>query len=593
MKLTIYLPLLLLLLPPTTPLDPYLDLNPPQTVDSEPPTLLPISNPNLDPTAPRNSVPTRLLSMLWAQDQGPGTVRVHSRMRWPTVLLEDIGAVTGVVCSDGLLDVGFDRDEALMMAWEAWRRLHRFVVVTNALGGCDAPAERGVYRASGKAIVLDPSGRRLRVQAERIRYGDAARASDVTLRSVRMPAHPRPGRRNQHGHWKRAATSFHQSLDMSGLELFRLGNTSLIADRLHLDASLSLSGKLRLGFFTVAECWFDISGTAGLDLSLALQVDAQLQRTLDRSTPALTLPLVAIPGIVAVGPAVRLAVGVDVTALASLYAEASLRVDFVRVGWHVDLVDGSKSRSTGLMPTFDAAVRLGGKASLHLDPFVDVRFLLNVQFLSGLWDLNGGIKVVPRIANAFSIDAGEAFPAGGLPSGPSEPEESPDGPLSFVLLQDGKPREASPRHGYDVNNNNNNNNDDINKMRINNWKPLFPQSQKSKKRKSKKYNPQSLTPKIPKPLRPRPAPLTLITPRSETTQAEEQQEASRKAKEGRRKASEVAVACRDGISLKSEFRLDVSAVLASWEWNLYRKSVPFYEGCYALPAGSLMLMPPP
>ncbi|PFH57005.1 hypothetical protein XA68_15646 [Ophiocordyceps unilateralis] len=549
--------------------------------------------PDRDLTEPNNTLPARRIAMLWAQEEGSGRIRVQSRMRWPTVLLEDIGAVTDVVCDKGKVSVSFDQEESFARARDAWKSHGRFVLVTNALGGCDAPAERGIYRATGTAIVVDPVKRKLEVSAERIRFGEAARSSDVTVRSVRVPGLlPRKRRRRRRGGKRRKrrrkrAVDFVQTLDMSGLEIFRLGNTSLVADRLRLDASLTLSGKLRLGFFSVAECWFDISGRAALDLALGLQIDAQLQRTMDRSTPPLTLPLLAVPGIVAVGPAIQLAVGVDVTAMASLYAEATLRLDFVDTRWHVDLVDGSRSRSTGLMPNFDAAVRLGGKASLHLDPFVDVRFLLNVQLLSGLFDLNGGIKVVPKIANAFSLDSGQRL-LDDMPHRPTKPvaaTESPDKgpPLSLVLLDQSSAEEkAKARYRYDLVD-----------------KPLYPQSEKSKKRKGKKHK----SGKVPKPfrLRPNAAAMGLVRrrvgkPVDEAEAADkspEQQAAERKAKEGRRKSNEVAVACRDGISLKSEFRLDVIAVLATWEWNLYRESVPFFNGCYALPASRETLLIPP
>ncbi|RDA83460.1 hypothetical protein CP532_6081 [Ophiocordyceps camponoti-leonardi (nom. inval.)] len=578
--------------------------------------------PDRDLMEPNNTQPAKRVSMLWVQGKGRGKVKVTSRMRWPTVLLEDIGAVRGgVTCEGGMVrvrfgDVGDDGDDAFIRARHSWTAHPRFVLVTNALGGCDAPAERGIYLANGSAVIVHLSDRRLDVPAERIDFAEAARASEVTVKSVRVsPPPPRRRKRSGRRRRKRVATDFHPALDMSGLEVFQFENSSLVADRLRLDASLTLSGKLRLGFFSVEECWFDIRGWAGLDLALDLQIDAQLQRTFEQSTPPLTLPLLAVPGIVAVGPAVQLAVGVDVTAMASLYAEAELRLEFVNASWHVDLVDGSRSKSVGMTPVFDAAVRLGGKASLHFDPFVDIRFLLNVQLLSGLFNLNGGIKVVPRLVNAFALDDGhwvseeepEAIdkthvqPLGASPLAPLPPLPPPL--ISIVLLDQGieqEDSEPSARYKYDV---------------VDGWQNggpprlQYPQSEKSKKRKGKKNkgdeqdksfrqrsNDDVAAAAAAKSLLVRSTAggrsKSIVDETDATTEVETVEKspevliAERKAKEGRRKSNEAAAGCRDGITLKSEIRLDVIAVLATWEWNLYRRSAPFFNGCYAVPTGA-------
>ncbi|RDA89886.1 hypothetical protein CP533_6245 [Ophiocordyceps camponoti-saundersi (nom. inval.)] len=600
-------------------IDPDLNLNPAQSVDSEAtPALLPVGMPDRDLMKPNNTQPARRVSMLWVQGQGKGRVKVTSRMRWPTVLLEDIGAVRGVACEKGMVRVRFrddDDDDAFVRARDSWTAHTRFVLVTNNLGACDAPAERGIYLANGSAVIVNLSERRLDVPAERIDFAEAARASEVTVKSVRVSP-PKQQRRSGRRRRKRLTTDLRPTLDMSGLEVFQFENSSLVADRLRLDASLTLSGKLRLGFFSVEECWFDIRGWAALDLALDLQIDAQLQRTFEQSTSPLTLPLLAVPGIVAVGPAVQLAVGVDVTAMASLYAEAELRLEFVNASWHVDLVDGSRSQSVGMTPVFDAAVRLGGKASLHFDPFVDMRFLLNVQLLSGLFNLNGGIKVVPRIVNAFALDDGhwvseeEPEPVEAIDKthvqplnlSPLPPLPPLPPPLISIVLLDGEKEEEdsepSERYKYDV---------------VDGWQDggpprlLYPQSDKSRKRKGKKKNGDD---EHNKPFRVRPLSKaakslsvrspggsrrkSIVDDQDAATATEiessdkspEQVTAERKAKEGRRKSNEAASGCRDGITLKSEFRLDVIAVLANWEWNLYRRGAPFFDGCYSLPTGA-------
>ncbi|RCI10847.1 hypothetical protein L249_5267, partial [Ophiocordyceps polyrhachis-furcata BCC 54312] len=158
---------------------------------------------------PNNTQPARRVSMLWVQGTGKGRVKVTGRMRWPTVLLEDIGAVRGVTCEEGMVRVRFgdgddggggdgdgdgdDDDDAFVRARDSWMAHPRFVLVTNALGACDAPAERGIYLANGSAVTVHLSDRRLDVPAQRIDFADAVRTSQVTVKSVRVSPPRRRG----------------------------------------------------------------------------------------------------------------------------------------------------------------------------------------------------------------------------------------------------------------------------------------------------------------------------------------------------------------------------------------------------------------
>ncbi|PHH90675.1 hypothetical protein CDD83_2969 [Cordyceps sp. RAO-2017] len=194
-----------------------------------------------------------------------------------------------------------------------------------------------------------------------------------------------------------------------------------------METNVTFSGKIKVKNFRLQECWFDMAVHAGLDLAFKLQAAEHFEQSMNKSTKPLTLPLIAVPGIVTVGPAVQFGVGVDIKATAAVSAEAKMKLNFDDAKWHLDLVNSSRSVSPGFKPTYEASVKIKEKTPVQVNPYADLRFMLNAKILS-LKDLNGGIRVAPRIANTFTTNTDRelTFPGNRTTQDEGQKSQNPD-----------------------------------------------------------------------------------------------------------------------------------------------------------------------
>jgi len=75
-------------------------------------------------------------------------VHVELEMQIPAVLLEEVASIKNVSCSSGSVSVFFTTREGFEAAVATWVGKGDLVFFTNHLGGCDAEAERGVFKVN-------------------------------------------------------------------------------------------------------------------------------------------------------------------------------------------------------------------------------------------------------------------------------------------------------------------------------------------------------------------------------------------------------------------------------------------------------------
>ncbi|XP_044715149.1 uncharacterized protein HRG_11417 [Hirsutella rhossiliensis] len=447
----------------------------------------------------KNIEPKHDIAMLWKQDE-TGSVNVAK-----------------VVCDANSIKVIFKDNTAFETAQDKWPGQGQFLFVTNAQGNCDQETERGIYRADG--VTANQESKTFEIAVQKTDFKETTEDTDITVDSITMP-----------GLSRRAEFSkkFETSYDMEhSKELFNYKNVSLVADHLHIEAGVTFSGKIKMKWFSVTECWFDMSGHAALDLGLQLQLMAQFQETISKSTSPLTFPLLAVPGIITVGPAVQFGVGMDIAAIAALTAEANVKLDFPNAQWHVDLVDGEKSKSEGFTPNTEANVKLGGRASLLMDPFIDFR------------------------KEVFNTN-----PEGGE----QKPAEAPSG---TPRRQGGRQRRAGKSHGGKGPNS------------------IFGDDDKPDKGKKNKNN-RTTKPRKSQKQAKNDADKQELQEDNKPSKTPEQKAAEKKAKELRQQSNDVAKSCSNGVHLKSEVQLDIYAFILQWEKSIFHKNFdPFFDQCYS------------
>ncbi|KND87082.1 hypothetical protein TOPH_08253 [Tolypocladium ophioglossoides CBS 100239] len=367
--------------------------------------LSPVLNPKADPTNLQNIVPSTNVSLNWGS-QSSGLVHVSLEMNHPTVLLEEIGAIAAVDCEAASVTITFSRADAFHEAVAGWSADDGFVLVTNHLGNCDADKERGVFLAQG--ITSDSNTLTVVALGEKTDIKSTAGLTEISFSSIPV-------------HSKRAT-----NLDVNGLTLAHSlslphatklysyhhdpnVDVHVTADSAALSMGATFSGKLRYSIFKAKlhEMSFDIDAHASVDLVLTTSLTTEFNTTFTYGAPPLTYSIVKVPGIVSLGPALDIAIGVYLAADAGVSVTTNLGAEIANGNFHLDFLDQSRSSATGWKPTFHAAANISEHAAVAIDPYVDITAKLDFQLLGGLVDLSGGMTARPRFNNDFTLNGNQ------------------------------------------------------------------------------------------------------------------------------------------------------------------------------------------
>jgi hypothetical protein len=115
----------------------------------------PVSNPSCDRSDPKNIVPKSNLTLFYGSNDTStpdSNAQISLRMKYPSVLLEEILSVHSVVCSDTGVIVTFDNMAGYEKSMIEWPASGDFVLFTNHLGNCDTEFERGLFLVGGLAF---------------------------------------------------------------------------------------------------------------------------------------------------------------------------------------------------------------------------------------------------------------------------------------------------------------------------------------------------------------------------------------------------------------------------------------------------------
>lgn len=116
-------------------------------VASETTVFAPIPDITLNTTLLENIALAHNVTMLYGNNDTSDSslVNVTLSMNLPTVILENIGAISSVDCSDDSVTVIFNNTASYDASVEDWFDDGNFVMVTNHMGDCDAEVERGFF----------------------------------------------------------------------------------------------------------------------------------------------------------------------------------------------------------------------------------------------------------------------------------------------------------------------------------------------------------------------------------------------------------------------------------------------------------------
>ncbi|PNH39831.1 hypothetical protein VD0004_g7085 [Verticillium dahliae] len=363
-------------------------------------TFGPCSAPGIDRSDPINIVPAQNVSLYYSSsdEEEPGSIGMNLTMNNPTVVLEHIDSISNVICNNLTVTVLFENLEGFNEAVKDWSDDEAFVLITNHMGNCNAALERGFFLASG----VSSNAEKLAVTVKASRKELASIAESCEMAFTSLPA---------------ASLTRRLVLDPSVSLSFAEGlpeNTVLFSDGQYIDvtaeeawfqSTITFSGYLKYNFwrFRLEHLYFDLDANFASSAAVSAEIRASFAETIRYSPDVLAWSLVEVPGIVSLGPGIAFGLALDVEATAAVGLHAGVDVNIPAGNVHVDLLDGSKSGTSGWEPQYNSYANISQAADVRLDVGADVTVQLAFKLLGGLVDLSSGVTASPGIANKFKL----------------------------------------------------------------------------------------------------------------------------------------------------------------------------------------------
>lgn len=174
-------------------------------------------------------------------------------MKTPAVILEDIEAITNVLCGTdkGSLTVSFANPTAWSTAIEDWDIGSPLVLITNEDNGCTPDQERGFFITD--RVAFDEAKLTITVSASQQKLEDIADEMEMEFNSLPAATLVRRLELNPS-----ATLSWSKSLPRTSV--FKNDYLDIAAESASFSTKLTFSGRLKFSFWTwsVKELYFDV-----------------------------------------------------------------------------------------------------------------------------------------------------------------------------------------------------------------------------------------------------------------------------------------------------------------------------------------------
>ncbi|EKD18424.1 hypothetical protein MBM_03417 [Drepanopeziza brunnea f. sp. 'multigermtubi' MB_m1] len=339
-------------------------------------------------------------------------ITVNHTMKYPSVMLEDIAAITEVDCTPNSVKTTFNDTKVFERARAFWYNNHGpLVLVTNHLGDCDSELDRAFFIATSvkwdaKTLVAIAYARKADVSSiatqSEISFGDIAAGSLTPVKSKRSLD---------------PSMSFSPTYSLSP-------NTTLFSQAPYVDikaekglfaSNVTLSGYLRYDWlgFKLKELYFDLDADFNADLVFSASVEAEFATSFEFAAPVVAQGI-AVPGVLELGPMLEFSVGSDIGVSAAVDLSTEFKLDLAGANVHIDVMNKNNTAFSGWVPTYSASADLNVKAQAHFDPYAALTVQVAANAFGGLLDLSTGVVAKAEFENQFSISAEVAVDENGI-----------------------------------------------------------------------------------------------------------------------------------------------------------------------------------
>ncbi|KAM7201357.1 hypothetical protein V8F33_003457 [Rhypophila sp. PSN 637] len=357
----------------------------------------------------KHLLPKNDVSLYYAAADEPGSISMNITMKTPAVILEDVEAITNVVCGaeKSSLTVSFSNPTAWSTAIEDWDVGGPVVLITNEDNGCSPDEERGFFVTD--KVTFDETTLTVTLAASQQKIEELA--DDMEMEFSSLPAATLVRRIELN---PKATISWSKSLPRTSV--FKNQYVDIAAESASFSTKLTFSGHLKFSFLTwsVKSLYFDVAAAFDASAVVSANLMAQYSKSITYSPDAISWSVVKVPGIVSLGPGVAFGLQLDFSASGQAGITAGVGFALPAGLIHIDLKNSANSYTSGWKPVYTAYANLTQAAVVDLDVGANLKVEMAFVLLGGVVDLSSGIAATPAIANTFTLHGTQNVSPGGV-----------------------------------------------------------------------------------------------------------------------------------------------------------------------------------
>ncbi|PYI00745.1 hypothetical protein BO78DRAFT_329298 [Aspergillus sclerotiicarbonarius CBS 121057] len=327
--------------------------------------------------------------------QSSAAAHVDAEMKLPTVVLDNINSISNVDCSTDTVEITFDSTVDYETSISEWPSSD-LIILTNHEGNCDTENAHGVYIVSSLAYSNDTQT--ITAQATESSIREEAAFLSVIFNSTAVASRKRD-------------LTITLSDEWSG-DLINTDDLTIDVQEVDLSTTVDLSGGVDFDVsnLTATALYLELDLALFADVSVSAQAEASYSTNLWSYTfDALSVSAFEITGILSIAPSLTFGVGVEFAITGEANVTADVSAQIADGNLYLDLLDSSKSTSSGWSPTYNASATLSAEVDAELNPFADVELSIGIDVLDGLLDVSAGIEAKAEIVNEFAVEASVAL----------------------------------------------------------------------------------------------------------------------------------------------------------------------------------------
>ncbi|PWY71013.1 hypothetical protein BO70DRAFT_389752 [Aspergillus heteromorphus CBS 117.55] len=341
-------------------------------------------------TLSESIAPAYNVSLYYAATNSSAAATLNAQMKLPTVVLDDISTISSVECTDSDVSITFSSSSAYEQSVSDWSASD-LVLLTNNIESCSSVNSGGVYSVS--ALSNDSTSLTITASATASSFQDEAELLSIVFSCTAAASNKRDVVVTLSDEW-------------SG-ELVNITDLTIDVNDVDLSTTIDLSGGVDIDLtdLTATTLYLELDLSLYADVSVTAEAKASYSTDLWSYTfDALDVSALDIAGILTIGPSLTFGVGVEFAISGEATATADVSAQIADGKVYLDLLDSSKSTTSGWTPTYGASANLSAEVDAELNPFADVDLSIGVNVLDGLIDLTAGIEAKAEIVNEFSVD---------------------------------------------------------------------------------------------------------------------------------------------------------------------------------------------